>query len=240
MRGILFIEPNDEEFKLIVKAARRKLEVPNPAAMPCKILIKSSGETHRSIGKRKTKYAFVVDADESTRPRLEAAGHKAHQDHIASKGMNSLTHYSLAHKFVPMPQALKKSRCKVCSGKEWERQKRIPAWQLLNVRNKKEVIDEVKTKGRKVHFASLMDLRHLKISELEPQFQKYKGRVVFRCDIVKDDSGSYAVFTEQRSSASQMTAAKVWTLNQGFQDVQDQQLMQYPLKFRSKMEDAST
>ena len=36
-----------------------------------------------------------------------------------------------------------------------------------------------------------------------------KGRVVIRGDIVKDDSGSYAVFTEQGSSASQMTAAKV-------------------------------
>ena len=39
--------------------------------------------------------------------------------------------------------------------------------------------------------------------------QKYKGRVVLRGDIVKDDSGSYAVFTEQGSSASQMTTAKV-------------------------------
>ena len=36
-----------------------------------------------------------------------------------------------------------------------------------------------------------------------------KGRVVFRGDIVKDDSGSFAVFTEQGSSASQKTAAKV-------------------------------
>ena len=53
-----------------------------------------------------------------------------------------------------------------------------------------------------------MDLCHLKTSELEPQFHKYKGRVVLRGDIVKDDSGSYAVFTEQGSSASQMTAAK--------------------------------
>ena len=35
------------------------------------------------------------------------------------------------------------------------------------------------------------------------------GRVVLRGDIVKDDSGSYAVFTEQGSSASQMTAAKI-------------------------------
>ena len=32
---------------------------------------------------------------------------------------------------------------------------------------------------------------------------------MLRGDIVKDDSGSYAVFTEQVSSASQMTAAKV-------------------------------
>ena len=43
---------------------------------------------------------------------------------------------------------------------------------------------------------------------LEAKHQKYKGRVVLRGDIVKDDSGSYAVFTEQ-GSASQMTAAKV-------------------------------
>ena len=40
LRGIYFIEPNDEEFKLTVKAARRKLEVPMPAAMPCKTPIK--------------------------------------------------------------------------------------------------------------------------------------------------------------------------------------------------------
>ena len=41
---------------------------------------KSSGGTHHSIGKRNTKYACVVDADESTRPRLEGAVHKHHQD----------------------------------------------------------------------------------------------------------------------------------------------------------------
>ena len=60
-----------------------------------------------------------------------------------------------------------------------------------------------------VHFASLMDICHLKNAELEAKHQKYTGRVVLRGEIVKDDSGSYAVFTEQGSSASQMTAAKV-------------------------------
>ena len=52
-----------------------------------------------------------------------------------------------------------------------------------------------------------MDICHLKNAELEAKHQKYKGRVVLRGDIVKDNSGSYAVFTEQGSSASQMTAA---------------------------------
>ena len=71
------------------------------------------------------------------------------------------------------------------------------------------VIDEARTAGATVHFASLMDICHLKNAELDAKHQKYKGRVVLRGDIVKDDSGSYAVFTEQGSSASQMTAAKV-------------------------------
>ena len=54
-----------------------------------------------------------------------------------------------------------------------------------------------------------MDICHLKNAELEAKHQKYKGRVVLRGDIVKDNSGSYAVFTEQGSSASHMTAAKI-------------------------------
>ena len=86
---------------------------------------------------------------------------------------------------------------------------KISAWNLTKVRSKKEVIDEARTKGAKVHFASLMDICHLNNAELEAKHQKYRGRIVLRSDIVKDDSGSYAVFTEQGSSASQMTAAKV-------------------------------
>ena len=65
--------------------------------------------------------------------------------------------------------------------------KKIAAWQLTKVRNKSEVIDEARKKGHAVHFAALMDLCHLENSELEPQFQKYQGRVVLRGDIVKDD-----------------------------------------------------
>ena len=86
---------------------------------------------------------------------------------------------------------------------------KISAWNLTKVKSKKKVIDEARTAGATIHFASLMDICHLKNSELEAKHQKYKGRVVLRGDIVKDKSGSYAVFNEQGSSASQMTAAKI-------------------------------
>ena len=51
---------------------------------------------------------------------------------------------------------------------------KIPAWQLTKVRNKREVIDEARNKGRKVHVASLIDLCHFKNSELEPRFKNTK------------------------------------------------------------------
>ena len=152
LRGIFFIEPNDEEFKLTVKAARRKLEVPMPPAMPYKILIKSSGETHRKIEKRKTKYACIVDADESTRPRLEGAGHEPQQGHITAKGTNSTTHYSLVYKFIPMPRALKIPDAQVAVVKEWENWRKSRHVQLTKVRNKKEVIDEARNEGQKSSF----------------------------------------------------------------------------------------
>ena len=141
--------------------------------------------------------------------RMEESLPNYHEDHVAGKGDNSLHHCNLVHKFTPMLQAMKISAAKAAVDKEWEILKKISAWNLTKVRSKKEVIDEARTKGAKVHFGSLMDICHLKNAELEAKHQKYKGRVVLRGDIVKDDSGSYAVFTEQGSSASQMTAAKV-------------------------------
>ena len=93
--------------------------------------------------------------------------------------------------------------------KDWEKLEKFSAWHLTNVRSKKEVFDEARKEGRTVHFASLTEICHLKNAELEPKVQKYKGRVVLREDIVNDDSGSFAVFTEQGASASQMTATKV-------------------------------
>ena len=175
-------------------------------AMPCKIM-KNCGSG--ASNKIQTKLACILEADESTRMRMGNSIPHYHEDHIAGKGENSLQHYNLVHKFIPMPQARKIPAVKAAVDKEWEKLEKISAWNLTKVKSNKQVIDEARTSGATVHFASLMGICHLKNAELEAKHQKYKGRVVLRGDIVKDDSGSYAVFTEQGSSASQMTAAKI-------------------------------
>ena len=108
-----------------------------------------------------------------------------HEDHIAGKGNNSLQHYTLVHKFIPMPQAMKIHAAKEAVDKEWEKLEKISAWNLTKVRSKKELLDEARTKGAKVLFASLMDMCHLKNAELEAKHLKYRGRVVLRGDSQK-------------------------------------------------------
>ena len=169
MGGIYFIDPEDKEFKETIKNARKKLETSIAPAMPCKIMKKNCGRG--ASNKSKTRLACILEADESTRLRVGESLPYHHDDHIAGKGDNSLQHYILVHKFIPMPQAKKFQAAKAVD-KEWEKLEKISAWNLTKVRSKKEVIDEAKTSGATVHFASLMDICHLKNAELEAKHQK--------------------------------------------------------------------
>ena len=193
LRGMYFIDPEDKEFKETSKNVRKKLETSMALAMPCKI-VKNCGSG--GSNKIKTRLACILEGDESTILRMGESLPNHHEDRIAGKGENSLQHCNLVHKFIPMPQAMKIPAAKAAVDKEWEKLEKISAWNLTKVRSKKEVIDEARTNGAKVHFASLMDICHLKNVGFGAKRQKNKGRVVLRGDIVKDDSGACAVFTE--------------------------------------------
>ena len=164
LRGIYFIDPEDKEFKETIKNARKKLETSVAPAMPCKIMKKHCGSG--GSNKIRTRLACILEARESTRLRMRESLPNHHEDHIAGKGDNSLQHYNLVHKFIPMPQAMKIPAAKAAVDKKCEILEKIPAWNLTEVRSKKEVIDEARTSGATVHFASLMDICHLKNAEL--------------------------------------------------------------------------
>ena len=135
LRGIYFIEPNDEDFKLTRKAARRKWEPPMPAAMPCKLPVKSSGKPTAILGKARQNTLVLMPTKESTRPRLQGAGHKPHQDHISAKEMKFYDSLQSCSEVHSNASSIKNSRRKGSSGdgkaaveKTLEELKKIPAW----------------------------------------------------------------------------------------------------------------
>ena len=83
-----------------------------------------------------------------------------------------MSQYNLAHNSIPTPEAMKIPDAKVAVDKERKKVERLPAWQVTNVKSKKEVIEKARKEGRTVHLATLMDLCHLKNLEFEQKFQK--------------------------------------------------------------------
>ena len=80
-----------------------------------------------TVGQRKTKYACTVEADESMRIRMQGYQSKNHEDHISGKGVSSMSHYNLVHKFILIPEAMKVPDSKAAVEKEWRKLQKIPA-----------------------------------------------------------------------------------------------------------------
>ena len=92
LRGIYFIDPEDKEFKETIKNARKKLETPVAPAMPCKIRKSNKNCGSGASNKIKTNLARILEASESTRPRMGESLPNHHEDHIAEK---ETIHYSI-------------------------------------------------------------------------------------------------------------------------------------------------
>ena len=193
--GMYFVDAEDKEFKETIKNARKKLETSVAPAMPCKIMKKNCGSG--GSNKIKTKLACILEADESTRLRMGNSLPNHHEDHIAGKGDNSLQRYNSVHKFIPLPQDMTFPAAKAAMDKEWEKLRtfRRGTWRKSEVRKRWSM-----KQGRRAQKFILPAWWTSVIwhnAELEAKHHKYKGRVVLRGDIVKDDSVCYAVFTEQ-------------------------------------------
>ena len=151
LRGIYFIDPEDKELGNHQECSS---EIGNTSDS-CYAL--QNIESYKNCGndgsnKIKTQLACILEDDESTRMRMGNSIPHHHQDHIARKRENSLQHYNLVHKFIPMPQAMRIPAAKATVDKEREKLEKFSAWNLTKVRSKKEVIDEERTNGRESSF----------------------------------------------------------------------------------------
>ena len=133
--------------------------------MSCKMETRKRASKQSSNSHKITKYACIVETHESTRKRLESTFPRNHEDHVAEKGVQSKNHNSTVRKFASLPQAMKSPDAKAAVNKEWEKLEKIPARQMEKVKSKKDVILDAQKKKKKVHFATLTDVSHLKIAE---------------------------------------------------------------------------
>ena len=109
---------------------------------------------------------------------------------------------------TPVKDWQKREEARKAVDKEWDKLADKKAWILESVREYEQVRNEATSTGKTVHFGDLMRLCHVKHSELAEKYHSFKGRVVFRGDNVRDESGHLAVFSEQGTSASHLAAAK--------------------------------
>ena len=102
-----------------------------------------------------------------------------------------------------MPEA------KTAVDKEWTKLQKILAWDESKVTCQAEVIQIAKLEGKTVHFATFVDLCHLRSLNWRKSAKSTNKENVLRAEVVKDDSGNNAVFTQQGASATHMAAANV-------------------------------
>ena len=106
-------------------------------AMPCKKETKGPGGSRETGAKHdastevpKTKYACKVEGHESTSQRVEPSLPKNHEEHIAGRGYNTMSHDNMVHNFFPWD-------AKAEVDKEWKKLETTPEWQLGKAKRKK-------------------------------------------------------------------------------------------------------
>ncbi|MCP4242456.1 MAG: hypothetical protein GY772_18020, partial [bacterium] len=93
--------------------------------------------------------------------------------------------------------------------KEWEMLRKIGTWDEATVREWRDVAREARRTGEKMHVGRIFTLCFEKNQELEvgSPARKFKGRVVFRGNDVRDENWEAAMFEELSSNPATMEAA---------------------------------
>ena len=80
-------------------------------------------------------------------------------------------------------------------------------WLPGSVIDRDALVESAKKSGKKIHLGQLMSICSIKFWEMPPTQHKYKGRIVFRGDCVKDENGAPAIFQELSASPTGINTA---------------------------------
>ena len=124
-----------------------------------------------------------------------------------------MNHCNLLHKLILMPQAMKILDETAAVDKEWKKLEKIPAWQLVKVKSKKGGYSGGTPRQKGSSLCYIDGHISSKMRSFCRNFRSTKAGSCFEKISQKTTPEHTQHFTEQGSSASQMTAAKVMGVN---------------------------
>ena len=132
-----------------MKNARRKLEIPMPAAMLCKTPVNCRGENLPQYWRKQDQLCLYCRCRRNYEDTIgRCAAQVSRRSHLCKR--NKFTEpLQFGTQVYSDASSIENSGCEGSSAKRMGKLEKIPAWQLTKVRNKKEVIDEQGMKGEK-------------------------------------------------------------------------------------------
>ena len=117
---------------------------------------------------------------------------------------------ALVARKVGRQELLGSAKAKAAMQKEWDNLSNKGCWDIKSVREMDDVRAEAKRTGKTIHLSRVAGLCTEKGSELAPDDpkRKYKGRVVYLGNQVRDEKWDHALFEELTSAPSTMQAGK--------------------------------
>lgn len=164
--------------------------------------------------KEKRKMAVAVAAimaaciRDSTMSAKKKKTLRTHAEHHAALEVCSEEFQTMIHTAIAPEKVNFIFKAKEAVEKELKKLMDVETFALDEIMDQDDVIKMYADRNKPVHFGSLRALSHEKHSELQLEDPEYKGRVVFRRDIVRDNDGYYTVFSEPGTSSSHMAATK--------------------------------
>ena len=139
-----------------------------------------------------------------------------HRERIASLYWQKLDainreQHALVARVVNQAEIDRTPEAKTAMDKEWQKLVDKSCWLHTKVREYRDVVADVVSRGIKAHFGRVFEICSRKGDELPPGHpdRKWKGRSVFQGNRVSDEHNDHAIFAELGSSPASMEAAKV-------------------------------
>ena len=146
------VSPADiEAYDICIRGAQQRLAVPIAPAMA----IDKPGEPKGSAMSLGPSFSKPV-----------------HEEHLGGIFEASDTFNAMVHTPVPIPKALLIPDAKAALDKEYDKLNRIEAWDMSKVQSKRVIQEKAKRTGKTIHIGELMELCHLKNSQLEKKISK--------------------------------------------------------------------